>query len=84
MKNQKRYYMDEDDFKQTSLPALENLVPKSFVSEEKKLKKKFQKALKEIEKISLSIGESNDLNVYSSAINNIMYVIKNVDISKDI
>ena len=76
--------MDEDDFKQTSLPALENLVPKSFVSEEKKLKKKFQKALKEIEKISLSIGESNDLNVYSSAINNIMYVIKNVDISKDI
>lgn len=87
MKNKKRYYMDEDDFKTPETePEFEHLVPKSFVAAERRAKNKLVKALDKIEVISNSVtGRSHltsaDLaNTYASAINEILNVIKDVDI----
>lgn len=79
--------MDEDDFKSpVTEPEFEHLVPKSFVSAERKVKNRLVKALDKIEGISNSVSSRTHLtsadlvNTYASAINEILNVIKDVDI----
>jgi len=79
--------MDEDDFKTPETePEFEHMVPKSFVTAERKVKNRALKALSEIEELikNLNIHEptkssSERLNQYSSLINNISFIIKDVD-----
>lgn len=88
MKKQKRYYMDEDDFKSpNSEPEFEHLVPKSFVSAERKIKNRLVKALDKIESVARSASNQTNqepsvlLNTYASVINQILNIIKDVDIN---
>jgi hypothetical protein len=83
----KQYYMDEDDFKENvSTQDFEHLVPKSFVSVERSIKNKALKALSLIEKKIESLNEENEMDVnvlsnkHSSLLNEILIIIKSVDI----
>lgn len=80
--------MDEDDFKSPDAePEFEHLVPKSFVSSERKIKNRAMKALDAIEKLIAGMNlyeplpsSSEMLNRYSKVINDISFIIKDVDI----
>ena len=80
--------MDEDDFKDSSRePSFDYLIPKSFVTAERKIKNRALNALRKIEESieSLNIHEptvssTEMLNRYAKILNDIMFIIKDVDI----
>lgn len=80
--------MDEDDFKESSSETpFEHLVPKSFLSLERKQKNRLAKALGQIKRISEAASHLHTtfqtpeqlLNGYALAINQILNTIKDVD-----
>lgn len=81
--------MDEDDFKgNESTQEFEHLVPKSFVSAERKVKNQALKALSlietKIQSLNMDHMDANTLtNNYASLLNEIMYIIKSVDKNND-
>jgi hypothetical protein len=96
-KMKKPYYMDEDDFHQegVGISDSENLVPKSFLTQEVRKKNALIKVVKEIRKIltesAISCADKVDsgnfrtdaikvLPLLSDTLNKISIVIKDVDI----
>lgn len=82
--------MDEDDFKvNQSTQEFEHLVPKSFVSAERRAKNKALKALSLIENKITCLNEENETdantlaNKHASLLNEIMNIIKSVDNNDD-